>query len=73
MSQLTGIPVELLPAEGPLAWTLPPRPTTLSVPDPRIPRPMSTPKRRPNYWDYIRVDDLLTLQSGLEDDESTGT
>ncbi|MHC4893576.1 MAG: tryptophan 2,3-dioxygenase family protein, partial [Planctomycetota bacterium] len=32
---------------------------------------MSTPKRRPNYWDYIRVDDLLTLQSGLEDDEST--
>jgi tryptophan 2,3-dioxygenase len=23
-----------------------------------------------NYWDYIRVDDLLRLQSGLEDDES---
>lgn len=24
----------------------------------------------PSYWDYIRVEDLLALQNGLEDDES---
>ena len=32
---------------------------------------MSESRPRPNYWDYIRVDDLLALQSGLEADEST--
>ena len=31
---------------------------------------MSRPTHRPNYWDYIRVEDLLSLQTGLEQDES---
>ncbi len=26
--------------------------------------------RAPNYWEYIRVEDLLSLQGGLENDES---
>lgn len=26
-------------------------------------------RRTPTYWDYIRVEDLLALQGGLEDDE----
>ena len=26
--------------------------------------------RKPNYWEYIRVEELLALQSGLERDES---
>jgi tryptophan 2,3-dioxygenase len=30
---------------------------------------MSKP-RPANYWEYIRVDDLLALQGGLERDES---
>ncbi len=28
------------------------------------------PDKPTNYWDYIRVDDLLSLQGGLESDES---
>jgi tryptophan 2,3-dioxygenase len=30
---------------------------------------MPAPTPRPNYWDYIRVEDLLRLQGGLEQDE----
>ncbi|MEY2745394.1 MAG: hypothetical protein RL112_436, partial [Planctomycetota bacterium] len=30
---------------------------------------MSKP-RPANYWEYIRVDDLLALQGGLERDEA---
>ena len=26
--------------------------------------------RAPNYWEYIKVEELLALQGGLEDDES---
>ncbi len=26
--------------------------------------------RQPTYWDYLRLDELLSLQGGLEDDES---
>jgi tryptophan 2,3-dioxygenase len=33
------------------------------------PTPDPARPARPNYWDYIRVDDLLALQSGLEDHE----
>ena len=29
-----------------------------------------TPDRAPNYWDYLRLEDLLQLQGGLEQDES---
>ena len=31
---------------------------------------MATPHQRPTYWDYIRVEDLLSLQGGLEADDS---
>lgn len=30
----------------------------------------STPTTTPNYWDYIRVEELLALQSGLAEDEA---
>ncbi|QDU69921.1 tryptophan 2,3-dioxygenase family protein [Engelhardtia mirabilis] len=32
--------------------------------------PSATPVRRPNYWDYIRVEELLALQGGLASDET---
>ena len=31
---------------------------------------MSRPAATPNYWDYIRVEELLALQSGLAEDEA---
>ncbi|MFM7282912.1 MAG: tryptophan 2,3-dioxygenase family protein, partial [Planctomycetia bacterium] len=32
---------------------------------------MNTPSEKPaSYWDYIRVEDLLSLQGGLDRDES---
>lgn len=31
---------------------------------------MTPPKGPPNYWDYLRLQDLLSMQGGLEDDSS---
>ena len=31
---------------------------------------MSVPPKRPGYWDYLRLTDLLRLQGGLERDET---
>ena len=30
---------------------------------------MNAQQKPVNYWDYIRVEDLLALQGGIEDDE----
>lgn len=32
---------------------------------------MNAPKAAPTYWDYIRVEELLALQGGVEHDESS--
>ena len=33
------------------------------------PRPPGARAETPNYWDYIRVEELLTLQTGLAESE----
>jgi tryptophan 2,3-dioxygenase len=46
------------------------------VPTPRSQEPQTTamnPARPVSYWDYIRVEDLLALQGGLQDDEGALT
>ncbi len=35
-----------------------------------MPDPSDGAPRPPNYWDYLRLDQLLDIQGGLEDDES---
>ena len=30
---------------------------------------MAMPSKTPTYWDYIKVEEILALQTGLGDDE----